>query len=202
MGLQGQSLSKASMTNVKADNYTIPAVTIAFPISEKEMEAIFANKIRKSGAGKKTSKWSVSRKYRYYPAATVGEVSTDKLDYFYIVDGNKEKSQVTVFMSHGYDNFLNPADEKEPFDNLKVYLESLNEDVDQMNWEHRVEAQEEVVGKYQKAITDGETNLAKQQANLEKLQLQIEENKAAIENNKAELINQQELLESIKNEKK
>ncbi len=202
VGAQAQSDAHASMTTVQAKDYNISAVTIDFPISEKEMEDIFEDKLRNSGAGRKTSKWSVSRKYRYYPASTIGSVSTDKLDYYYLIDGNNDNSNVTVFMSRGYDNFINEKEDKEAFDNLMDFLESINTDVNMKNWEHRVEDQEENVKKYEKAVSESEKNLANQESSLAKLQQQIEETKAAIDNNKAELEKQKELLETIRSEKK
>ncbi len=136
LGANAQSNSKATSTKVEANNYSINAVTIEFPVSEKEMEEIFAKKIQSLGAGKKTSKWSVSKKYRYYPGASIGEISTEKLDYFYIINGNKTKSDITLFASHGYDNFVKESEEKTVFNNMKKFLERLNEDLNIVNWQH------------------------------------------------------------------
>ncbi len=199
--LNAQSNSKATSTIVEAGDYNVNAVAIEFPISEKEMEDVFEKKIRSVGAGKKTEKWKVSRKYRYYPGQTLGEISTDKLDYYYYIDGNNTSSKVTVFASHGYDNFVKENEEKEVFDNMKAFLESMNEDVNVVNWQHRVEAQEEVVKDHEKDLAKSQDYLKEREDALQKLQQEIEENKADIENRQAELQKQQELLETIRGER-
>ncbi len=204
LGLQSvnaQSNSVATSTMVEAGDYNINAVTIEFPISEKEMEEVFEKKIRNAGAGKKTSKWSVSRKYRYYPGSSVGEISTDKLDYYYRIDGNNSSSSVTVFASHGYDNFVKENEERETFENMKTFLESINEDVNAVNWQHRLEEQEEVVKDHEKEVSNSESDLAQREDALSKLQKEIEDNKADIENKKAELQKQKDLLETIRSER-
>ncbi len=202
LGTSAQSTSKASSTIVEAKNYNVNAVSIEFPIGEKDMEDIFEKRIQALGAGKKTSKWSVSKKYRYYPGETLGEISTDKLDYYYYIDGNKTNSNITVFASHGYDNFVNEKDEKHIFDNIKFFLESMNEDVNAINWQYRVEAQKEVVKEHEKDLSKSQDNLKNREDALTKLQNEIEENKTDIENRKAKLVEQQQLLETIQNERK
>ncbi len=193
--------SKAKFTSVETKSKTVDAVTIAFPISEEELEEIFENKMKSVGAPRKSSKWKEARGYRSYQALTIGEVSMDKMDYYYALDGNKENSSITIAASRGYDNFLNKNSDPNEFRKIQNFLESMNEDVDSKNWQKRIMAQEDVVKATNNELAKDQTDLEKLQSDLENIKQNIEAKKAEIEQDKVDLQKAADDLQLIKNKK-
>ncbi len=193
--------SKAQFVSVETKMKNLDAVSISFPISEVDLEEIFEEKMKSVGAARKSKKWKAVRGYRSYQALTVGEVSQDKMDYYYAIDGNKENSTVTVAVSRGYDNFLSRSTDAEEFAKIKNFLESLNNDVDTKNWEKRVMAQEDVVKESNKKLSNDQSELERLEKELENIKSNIEAKKADIDQDKQALQKATNDLELIRSRK-
>lgn len=138
--------------------------------------------------------------YEAFKAQVFPEISSNMIDIYYKVETKKEnESKVILFLSTGYDNWLNPTDHASELNNAKKMLEGLAKEVRTYELNLAIEAQTKVLEGEVKEQADLEKELAKLGSDLEKLQKEIEENKKTQELNKK---TQEEQKKTIENEKK
>ena len=144
-------------------------------------------------------KSSSSKGYRVFKAVSWPDVSTEKLDVYYKVDGRKGKSEVTMLVSKGYDNFISNQSDAQAATGVKNFLAGLNVKVNEYTKNVAVaagtkaleEAQKEY-NKYAKKVED----LSKEKAKLEK---EIADNQSKLAEREKDLNKAKSLLDAAQN---
>ncbi|HEX2899627.1 MAG TPA: hypothetical protein VHS96_07910 [Bacteroidia bacterium] len=168
-------------------------LTVELTGQQKNVEAVMENKFKKL-KGKK------EKGYEAFKAQVFPEISSNMIDIYYKVETKKDnESKVILFLSTGYDNWLNPTDHSSELNNAKKMLEGLAAEVRTYELNLAIEAQTKVLEGAVKTQADLEKDLAKLGSDLEKLQKEIEENKKSQELNKK---TQEEQKKAIETEKK
>lgn len=151
------SISKADRTCVIA-SYTMPADIIRDALSDKLKKA-------KIGKGSK-----VKGGFRVYKGVNLPEIAEDKVDLYTKVSGKRDKSTLYVAVSRGYDNFITPETDAEDMEKIKVYVQSMIENVNIAKIKVDIASQAKVVKKAEdnkkSKLKTGE-NLVSDQKNLE-----------------------------------
>jgi uncharacterized protein YycO len=160
---------------------------------QKNVEAVMEAKFKKL-------KGSKAKGYEAFKAQVFPEISSNILDIYYKVETKKEiQSKVILFLSTGYDNWLNPQDHASEINNAKKMLESLAVEVRTYELNMAIDAQTKVLEGAVRTQADLEKDLSKLASDLEGLQRQVEENKKNQESNRK---SQEEQKKIIENEKK
>lgn len=95
----------ARETNAKFKDAQQPAVTADYMAESDLVEDWLKHRLDKEGFGRKSSE----KGYDVYKGVSWGRVSSEKLDIYVKVDGKKGKSNVTMMVAKGYDNFVSGA---------------------------------------------------------------------------------------------
>lgn len=161
--LNAQSIQE---TTVKFDKKTVSAVIAEYRRPESVIEDALEVQLEKEDLGK-----SGKRKgFKVYSNTTWKRIGMYSLDVYFKVDGNKNNASITVLISKGYDNFINPASEPDIINKVKEFLISLESTATDVQFALDVKAQQEVVAEaeknYNRALSDS-TDLIKQRQKLE-----------------------------------
>jgi hypothetical protein len=157
---------------VKYDKIQANGVVAEYDRPKSVIEEALKKELEKEGLGKSKS----SKGYDLYAGTTWSNISTDKVDAYFKVEGKKNKSTVTVLISKGYDNFVNANSDMATIENVKKFLNNLNVGADKVQLGLDIKAQEEVVKKaeknYNNSVNDGKSLLSDK----EKIEKKIAEN--------------------------
>lgn len=189
-----QNAREATVKYMKGDQN---AVIAEYNAPVKVVAEALKNKMSKAGLGKSKS----SKGFTTYSGTLWQEVSNDKVDVYYKVVAGKKNQPTTVqfLVSKGYDNFVSSATDATAVNNLKNFLNNLNDEIRLVQFGLDIKAQEEIV---KKADEKNENN-ASEHKKLMKQKEEIE--KKIVENENAQKLSQQELdrekakLEEMKN---
>jgi hypothetical protein len=167
-------------------------VMIELEGQNKNVEAVLAEKFKKL-KGKK------EKGFEAFKAQIFPEISSNTLDYYYKVETKGDnKTKVVMFMSTGYDNWLNPTENAGEINNAKKMLEGLVVEVRTYELNLAIGAQtkvlEEATKTQEKLVKDNE-DLKKE---LAKLQEDIENNKKSTESNVKTQEEQKKVIEAEK----
>lgn len=154
-------------TTVKYNSIDATAFTMSLD-AEKENVSNSIEDYLKNTFGVKSAS---SKGYRVFKGVSWPEVSSEKLDVYYKVDGRKSKSTVTMLVSKGYDNFISNQSDAQAAAGLKNFLSGLSVKVGEYTKNIAVaagtkglEAAQKEYDKYARKAED----LNKQKAKLEK----------------------------------
>ncbi len=114
---------------------------------------------------------SKSSGFRLYKGATWKEISPDKADVYYKVDGGKKETKVYVLYSKGYNNFVSTNSDGNTAQNVKTFLKNFGEQIIKFQKEKDIAAQQKVIDGVNsdlKKYKDEETDIKKKQENLAK----------------------------------
>lgn len=106
------------------------------------------------------------------------EISPDKLEVYYKVDGRGNKSTVMLLVSKGYDNYVTTASDAAMEARIKAFLDGLLPDIQAIQLRQSIAAQEDAVRRAEKAVKSSEDDGNKLAREKEKLEKQIAENNA------------------------
>ncbi len=170
-----------------------PCLVAEYDIPAEVMENVVEDYLSKEGLKKPSSKSG----YKLYEKAIFSKISNDAMDYYIKVDGNKEKSKVTVVISKGYENFITIS-EGGIYSNFKDVLKKI-QDVGYKAWvDEKIKEQQKVIDKaqkkYDKLVEDGK-DLVKEKENIEN---KIQRNKSDQEGAKNQLEEEIKKMKSIK----
>ncbi len=161
------------------------AVIAEYNAPEKVVAEALKNKLSKAGLGKSKS----SKGFTAYSGTLWQEISNDKVDIYYsVVAGKKNQpTSVQVLVSKGYDNFISSATDANAVNNLKNFLNTLDEEIRLVQFGLDIKAQEEIVKKAESKNAENASDnkkLIKQKEDIEK---------KIVENENAQKLSQQEL---------
>lgn len=117
------------------------------------------------------SKSSTSKGYKTFKAVNWPEVSTDKLDVYYKVDGKKGKNTVTLLVSKGYDNFISGTSDPHIAEGVKSFMNTIQGKTVSASIANAVAAAQKVVDNAQKdydKVAKKESELRKSKEKIEK----------------------------------
>lgn len=153
-------------TTVKFDKNTVNAVVAEYKRPESVMEDALKVQLDKEDLGKSGKK----KGYILYSNTTWKRIGMYSLDVYFKVEGNKSRSTITVLVSKGYNNFVNPAVSPEIISKVKEFLMGLESTATDVQFALDVEAQKELVAdaekQYNRALSDS-MDLLKERKKLE-----------------------------------
>lgn len=109
-------------TTVKYNSAEASAFTLPIDAQKDDVSNSIENYFKNTFSARSSS----SKGYRVFKAISWPEVSSDKLDVYYKVDGRKGKSEVTMLVSKGYDNFVSNQSDAQAAAGIKNFLSGLN----------------------------------------------------------------------------
>lgn len=116
------------------------------------------------------SKSSTSKGFKTFKGVSWPEVSTDKLDVYYKVDGRKGKNTVTLLVSKGYDNFISGTSDPQIAEGVKSFMNTIQGKTVDASIANAVAAAQKVVNDAQKDYD----KVAKKEGELRKSKEKIE----------------------------
>lgn len=116
------------------------------------------------------SKSSTSKGFKTFKAVSWPEVSSDKLDVYYKVDGKKGKNTVTLLVSKGYDNFISGTSDPHIAEGVKSFMNTIQGKTVDASIANAVTAAQKVVDDAQKNYD----KVAKKEGELRKSKEKIE----------------------------
>jgi hypothetical protein len=181
-------------TTLKFDKNTVSATTAEYKRPESVMEEALKMQLNKEGFGKYDKK----KGYWSYINTNWKRTGNLSLDIYFKVDGNKNKSVITVLVSKGYNNFTSSATDPEIINTVKEFLNNLENTAKDVQFALDVEAQQELVAdvekSYNRALSDSTDLLDEKQ----KLENRIVQQSSAVQSKRKELEQHQQKLEAMK----
>lgn len=186
-----QKSSQGSAKSPLGDNGK--CIKIEFEGQKKNVEDVLKKKFKKLKNKKEKG-------YEAFKAQIFPEISSQTLDIYYKVNKKgDDKSEVVMFLSTGYDNWLDQSEHGAEINNCMKMLDGLVAEVRKYELELAIGAQtkilEDAVKEQEKLVSENE----KLKKELEKLQKEIEENKQNTEDN---LKAQEDQKKTVEDEKK
>lgn len=139
------------------------AVVADFDNPPEVVKQVLKAQLEKEGLGKIKS----SGGYWRSNGSVWHSVSSDKMDFYFRVEGKRNKSTISVLVSKGYDNFVTSGTDSRTVDNVKNFLNSFGDQLAAYQKEQDIKAQEEAVKKaeaLQKKAVERQAKLDKQKA--------------------------------------
>jgi hypothetical protein len=168
-GVYAQNAREASVRFNKTNEN---AVVADYDKSGEIVEAALRKQLEKDGLVKAKN----SKGFLTFQGVNWKTVSADKLDVYFKIENKKGKSTVTAFLSKGYDNFLHSGSDPKAIEQLKEFLNGLDQHAQIHQHSLNVKAQEEAVAKAEKAYNASNTAAKDLQHEKEKLEKKIADN--------------------------
>lgn len=169
-----------------------PCLIAEYNIPSEVMEKVVEDYLSNEGLKKPSSKSG----FKFYEKASFSKISSELMDYYIKVDGNKESVKITVAISKGYENFVSHS-EGGFYSNFKDVLKKFQELGEKAWIEEQIKEQQKIVDKaeknYNKLVKEGES-LVKDKEDIEN---KIQRNKQDQEGAKNQLEIEQKKLKSI-----
>lgn len=141
------------------------------------------------------TKPSNSKGYKVFKGVVWPEVSQDKLDVYFKVDGKKGNNQVSMLVSKGYDNYITTASDPAIAAGVLRYLNGLQVAT---NNAAAVQAAEKAVEEAQKAQERAEKQLRDLKAEKEKIEKKISEQQKDVTEREKAVREAKDALENAK----
>ena len=168
-----------------------PALSNEYAVTPDVLTQAVSEQLKKT-LGKSAS----SKKCYYFQGVTWTGVTAERSDVYYTVTGSKNVSKLTVAISKGYDNFINPSADIAVLEGLKQFLtQDVNIAIRLLTLRDAIKKQEAAV-----AAAEKEHQSAIKESN--KLKTKLDENEKAQEKAKAGLDENNALLEKLRQELK
>src|SRR6218665_2010544 len=162
----------AHESSVKFNKTNENAVVADYEKPADIVEAALKKQLESEGL----TKGKNSKGYLTFSGIQWSKVSNEKVDVYFKVEGKKEKSTVTVFISKGYDNFISSGSDSRAIDNVKGFLNGLVHHATAHQHSLNIAAQEEAIKKAEKAYNSSSESGKDLIAQKEKLEKRIAEN--------------------------
>jgi hypothetical protein len=170
---QAVSINKANQNAVAGD----------FKVSKTVLEAVVTNKISEYKLGKSKS----SSGFKKFEGTVWSEISTDKMDYYYRVTGNKSAATVEILASKGYDNFISSQTDPAAVQNIKNFILSLEQEIVKYTLNEQIAAKEKEVKAAEKVVESQNKNVSKAEKALETAKSEAKKKEEAVNKLKGEL---------------
>lgn len=127
--------------NIRFNKADHNGVTAEYSSGKTITEQALVNKLATAGLTNKSKK----KGFIMYKEVSWPAITADKVDVYVKVGGNKKKSNVSLLVAKGYDNFITSASDAQAVTNLKDFLNTLPQDVTAYNADLALKAQEKKV---------------------------------------------------------
>jgi chromosome segregation ATPase len=154
---------------------------------------------------KKGYKKKESKGFLVYKNAVISEISSEPADYMVRVERksrkDRDESVVYLIMNRGEENIMARSD---AFlnSNMKTFLNGMTPNVEALNLEREIQAQEEVVAKAEKRLRNLKDDQEDMEKKIKKLQEDLKDNAKDQEKQQKEIEAQQIALESLRGKRK
>ena len=176
------------------------ALLIEIPYPPSIVEGAIVEKMERMGHKGKESKG-----FRAFKAISIGEISSDAMDYMIKVERksrrDKDESVVYLVMKSSESNPISMS-ESNIKENAKSFLNKLTPVVEAYNLEQEILVQEEAVKKAEKRYNSLQDDLTDLEKRKKKLEDSIEDNKKDQDKQKNEIEKQKDVLEKMKGKRK
>lgn len=173
------------------------AIEAKYSYSEDVMETVVKNVLEK----KKIKKTKSTKGYNLYQSVIFDELTSDIIDFYIKVDGNKTSTTVTILISKGYNNFISSASDASTLKNTKNLCKEFNVNAIEEHLNREIAKQEEVIKdaskKLTKSVEKGKDLVKDKEEIIKKIAENSEEQKAL----KTELEAQKNILSTLKSKK-
>jgi hypothetical protein len=186
-----------SETNISFMDGKQNAIEATYNFSEDVMETVVKNVLEK----KSIKKTKNTKGYSLYEGAIFGELSSDKIDFYIKVDGNKTSTKIIILISKGYNNFVSESSDPSTVKNVKKLCKEFNVNAIEEHLNREITKQEEVIKdaekKYNKSVSKGKDLLKDKEDIIKKIGENSEEQKTM----KANIEEQNKILGTLKSKK-
>lgn len=186
-----------SETNISFMDGKQNAIEAKYNFSEDIMETVVKNVLEKKSLKKTSSK----KGYSVYEGVIFSDITSDKIDFYIKVDGNKTATKVTILISKGYNNFISESSDPSSFKNIKNLCKEFNVNAIEEHLNREIAKQEEVIKdaekKYNKSVDKGKDLVKDKEDIIKKIGENAEEQKTL----KANIETQKKTLETLKSKK-
>ncbi|HTO17358.1 MAG TPA: hypothetical protein VLZ83_16450 [Edaphocola sp.] len=118
-----------------------------------------------------STKPTSSKGFKLYEGVSWPEVSSEKLDVYYKIDGKKNNNQVVLLVSKGYDNFVSSQTDPMTASNVLIFMNGIKDRMQIVINNHEVENAGKSLSNAEKELERArkrENDLKKAKENLEK----------------------------------
>lgn len=197
LGISGlataQTANEAQVAFDKAGTLK-PGFTITYNNNVKDVNLAITTRMGKD----KLKGKGVSKGVTKYEGINYATVCAQQCDLYIKVDGTDKTTNITAFVSKGYDNFVTSANDAETANRTKLFLESLSKDIDAVALKNQIAAQEKVLAAAEKAYKKQEDTQAKAEKELENIKNETKKLDAERQNQKTVLDQLKDKLNSYK----
>lgn len=184
-------------TNISFMDGKQNAVEAKYNFSEDIMETVVKNVLEK----KKIKKSKRTKGFDLYQGVVFEDLSSDVIDFYIKVNGNKTSTTITILISKGYNNFIATSTDASTIKNTKNLCKEFNIQAIEEHLNREISKQEEVIKevekKYKKSLDTGKDLVAEKEEIIKKIGQNTEEQKTI----KTELEEQKKILGTLKNKK-
>jgi len=186
-----------SETNISFMDGKQNAIEAKYNFSEDIMETVVKNVLDKKNIKKTSSK----KGYSVYEGLIFSELTSDKIDFYIKVDGNKTATKITILISKGYNNFISESSDPSTFKNIKTLCKEFNVNAIEEHLNREIAKQEEVIKdaekKFNKSVEKGKDLVKEKEDIIKKIGENTEDQKTLKANTEA----QKKILETLKSKK-
>lgn len=173
------------------------AIEAKYIYSEDVMETVVKNVLEK----KKIKKTKSTKGYNLYQSVIFDELTSDIIDFYIKVDGNKTSTTVTILISKGYNNFISSASDASTLKNTKNLCKEFNINAIEEHLNREIAKQEEVIKDADKKLTKSVEKGKDLVKDKEEIIKKIGENSEEQKSLKTELETQKNILTTLKSKK-
>ncbi len=128
---------------VKKGKESVPAFSVKIKHAKSLTQKVL--KEQEEVAGLKKSKHK--KGFNVYKGIVWPAISSNHMDYFYKIKGNRRKSTVYFVVSKGYDNYISSASDANTATGINTFLTTLNEKVETQKQIDKKEAELQKIAK-------------------------------------------------------
>ena len=167
---------------------TKPGFGLVYNSDVKDVNLAVKNRMTKEGLKGKAFGKNITK----YEQVNMPSICAQTCDiYIKVEPSGKTASNVTCFVSKGYDNFVSSSNDPETSNLAKAFVESLGKDIDAVVLAAKIAEQEKVVKK-------AEDEYKKSVSEKEKIQKELDKADQNIKNMETARQNQQKILDELK----
>jgi len=185
---------EAQVQTVKIKNENASGWVINFDESKKTVEKVILDEFSKQGVKNfKNDKGFKSAKGEMWKM-----LNNEQRDIYFKVTGNKKKSEVSLVVATGYNNYINAQTHAEQFQNMGAFLNSLSEKIAEYTHQEDLNDLQKQIDKLEKTKAKAEKKNKKIEKSIEKSEKQMKSNNSAIEKTESSIEKLKTQLENMK----
>jgi hypothetical protein len=190
------SFSQAIYTQADYNKMKKPAVLSELPFSDKTVSDAIVDYMKTKGY-----KQDKNKDYLVFKGVNLADLGPGQYDLYFMVKEKskkeKDKSLVTLFISKGYENFIDASTEPDIIENGKIFMNSFLETSAAYDLELQIKAQEEAVKKAERRMQELVNDKEDLEKKIAKLQEELSNNSKSQTEQQTEVDKQKQILETL-----